>query len=132
VNCLDNKQVPGSCAGCGREIVCRYFLRAVGQSWHVGGCLRCVSCLASLDSQRSCFVRSGLIYCRADYCRSAAPQVPHVSVSCPPPPDEFLFVAGSMGSVSLFLLYRSVQKVGYRLINRIKTCKYRSGFSSTS
>ena len=70
-------QVPGNCGGCGRAIVDRYFLQAAGRSWHVGGCLRCVSCLASLDFNRSCFVRAGLIYCCADYHRSdeKTPQV---------------------------------------------------------
>jgi len=51
----------------------RYLLAAAGRSWHIGGCLRCTSCLNSLDSHRSCFVRAGLIYCQADYHRSPDP-----------------------------------------------------------
>ena len=67
---VHRQQVAGSCRQCGGPIVERYYLRALGEAWHIGGCLRCVSCLASLDSQRSCFVRAGLIYCRTDYQRS--------------------------------------------------------------
>ena len=66
----DNWQVPGDCGGCGRPIYDRYYLEALGKVWHVVDCLRCVSCLQSLDTQHSCFVRAGLVYCRADYHRS--------------------------------------------------------------
>jgi LIM homeobox protein 2/9 len=56
------------CARCRQSIADRYFLSALGTSWHVG-CLSCQHCLRPLDSQMTCFTRDGKIYCRDDYYR---------------------------------------------------------------
>lgn len=56
------------CASCQRVVVDRYYLTAVGVAWHVG-CLTCQHCQRPLDSQLTCFVRDGAVYCRDDYYR---------------------------------------------------------------
>lgn len=71
-----NQMVPDSsadnqtiiCAGCGTRIVDRYFLLVAEQHWHVT-CLRCADCNLQLDSQLTCFIRDGLIFCKQDYHR---------------------------------------------------------------
>jgi len=56
------------CASCQRVVVDRYYLAALGVAWHVG-CLTCQHCQRALDSQLTCFVRDGAVYCRDDYYR---------------------------------------------------------------
>lgn len=56
------------CACCQRVVVDRYYLAALGVAWHVG-CLTCQHCQRPLDSQLTCFVRDGAVYCRDDYYR---------------------------------------------------------------
>jgi len=56
------------CASCQRVVVDRYYLAALGVAWHVG-CLTCQHCQRPLDSQLTCFVRDGAVYCRDDYYR---------------------------------------------------------------
>ena len=56
------------CASCQRVVVDRYYLAALGVAWHVG-CLTCRHCQRPLDSQLTCFVRDGAVYCRDDYYR---------------------------------------------------------------
>ena len=51
-----------------RVVVDRYYLAALGVAWHVG-CLTCQHCQRPLDSQLTCFVRDGAVYCRDDYYR---------------------------------------------------------------
>ncbi|XP_045184110.2 LIM/homeobox protein Lhx9-like [Mercenaria mercenaria] len=71
-----NQMVPDSsaenqtiiCAGCGTRIVDRYFLLVAEQHWHVQ-CLRCADCNIQLDTQLTCFIRNGLIFCKQDYHR---------------------------------------------------------------
>lgn len=59
----------GICAACGELITDRFLIQVSGRSWH-SSCLRCSVCRAALDSQPSCFVRAGVVYCRADYART--------------------------------------------------------------
>jgi len=56
------------CASCQRVVADRYYLAALGVAWHVG-CLTCQHCHRPLDSQLTCFVRDGTVYCRDDYYR---------------------------------------------------------------
>jgi len=56
------------CASCQRVVADRYYLAALGVAWHVG-CLTCQHCRRPLDSQLTCFVRDGAVYCRQDYYR---------------------------------------------------------------
>ncbi|CRL01584.1 CLUMA_CG014256, isoform A [Clunio marinus] len=57
------------CAGCGGKIMERYFLHALDRYWH-NSCLKCSCCGAMLaDIGTSCFTRSGMILCKADYSR---------------------------------------------------------------
>jgi LIM domain transcription factor LMO4 len=78
------------CAGCGGELIAfrvhpgpvlslpslpagkimeRYFLHALDRYWH-NSCLKCSCCGAMLaDIGTSCFTRSGMILCKADYSR---------------------------------------------------------------
>jgi len=56
------------CVSCQRVVVDRYYLSALGVAWHVG-CLTCQHCQRPLDSQLTCFVRDGAVYCRDDYYR---------------------------------------------------------------
>lgn len=79
------------CSGCGGELVInpipraelissfflcsagkimeRYFLHALDRYWH-NSCLKCSCCGAMLaDIGTSCFTRSGMILCKADYSR---------------------------------------------------------------
>ncbi|KAH3794155.1 LIM/homeobox protein Lhx9-like [Dreissena polymorpha] len=58
----------GVCAGCGARILDRFFLSVAGQHWHVT-CLRCAECNTQLDTQITCFVRDGLVFCKRDYQR---------------------------------------------------------------
>ncbi|CAM4632776.1 unnamed protein product [Lepidochelys kempii] len=58
-----------ACAGCGGKIRGPFLLRvAPDTEWHVG-CLRCSCCRLSLAHSRTCFLRDGSVYCRADYLR---------------------------------------------------------------
>ena len=58
-----------SCAGCGRDIVERFLLRAIDRYWHTA-CLRCSQCQAALaDLGSTCFTRAGMTLCRNDYIR---------------------------------------------------------------
>ena len=59
-------ELPGRCARCGKTIVDRYYLVALGETWHVE-CLKCSTCHVTLDS--TCFVRKDKVYCRKDYNR---------------------------------------------------------------
>jgi len=56
------------CASCQRPVLDRYYLTALGVAWHVA-CLTCQQCGRPLDSQLTCFVRDGAVYCRDDYYR---------------------------------------------------------------
>ena len=56
------------CHSCSTLIHERYYLQAMEKTWHTH-CLRCVDCKISMDSQHSCFVRDGLIFCKEDYFR---------------------------------------------------------------
>lgn len=67
----DVERPPGPgpvCAACQRVVLDRYYLTALGVAWHVG-CLTCQHCQRPLDSQLTCFVRDGAVYCRDDYYR---------------------------------------------------------------
>ncbi|XP_052790753.1 LIM domain transcription factor LMO4-B-like [Mya arenaria] len=57
-----------SCAGCGARIYERFLLHAVDRYWHTG-CLKCSCCQSTLGDFNSCFVKSGMIFCRNDYFR---------------------------------------------------------------
>jgi hypothetical protein len=51
------------------KIMERYFLHALDRYWH-NSCLKCSCCGAMLaDIGTSCFTRSGMILCKADYSR---------------------------------------------------------------
>lgn len=54
------------CTACEDPISDRYLLEVSGHAWH-GSCLRCCVCLATLDEQRTCYVRDDQIYCKEDY-----------------------------------------------------------------
>ncbi|ETN65284.1 hypothetical protein AND_002951 [Anopheles darlingi] len=55
------------CAGCGGKITERFFLHALDRYWH-NSCLKCSCCGAMLaDIGSSCYTRSGMILCKADY-----------------------------------------------------------------
>ncbi|XP_055596558.1 LIM domain transcription factor LMO4 isoform X1 [Uranotaenia lowii] len=64
------------CAGCGDflfrsagKITERFFLHALDRYWH-NSCLKCSCCGAMLaDIGSSCYTRSGMILCKADYSR---------------------------------------------------------------
>ncbi|XP_049547689.1 LIM homeobox transcription factor 1-alpha [Anopheles darlingi] len=57
------------CAGCGGKITERFFLHALDRYWH-NSCLKCSCCGAMLaDIGSSCYTRSGMILCKADYSR---------------------------------------------------------------
>lgn len=58
-----------TCAGCNGRITDRYYLMAVDKKWHAA-CLTCYECMVTLDSDLTCFVKDGNIYCRDDYYRS--------------------------------------------------------------
>lgn len=59
------------CAGCGGKIVERFLLHALDRFWH-NSCLKCTCCGAMLaDIGTSCFTRSNMILCKADYIRYA-------------------------------------------------------------
>ena len=65
----NNNGTPKHCAGCGGKIVERFFLHALDRFWH-NSCLKCSCCGAMLaDLGSSCFTRSGMIMCKADYSR---------------------------------------------------------------
>lgn len=58
------------CAGCGGQIVERWLLLAMDRYWH-NGCLKCTYCNATLSELgQSCYTKSGMILCKADYRRS--------------------------------------------------------------
>ncbi|XP_031631424.1 LIM/homeobox protein Awh-like [Contarinia nasturtii] len=54
------------CTACEDPISDRYLLEVSGHAWH-GSCLRCCVCLATLDEQRTCYIRDDQIYCKEDY-----------------------------------------------------------------
>ena len=54
------------CNGCHRYIQERYYLLVMDRAWHME-CLRCNACKSCLDTQMSCFIKDGLIYCKDDY-----------------------------------------------------------------
>lgn len=56
------------CDGCGGRITDRYYLVTVDRHWH-SACLKCCECKLVLDSQVSCFVKDGNIYCKEDFYR---------------------------------------------------------------
>ena len=58
----------GICAACGELITDRFLIQVSGRTWH-STCLRCSVCCTVLDTQPSCFVRAGVVYCRNDYTR---------------------------------------------------------------
>ncbi|XP_061427742.1 LIM/homeobox protein Lhx9-like [Lethenteron reissneri] len=62
-----------ACAGCGRLIAERFYLLAVGRTWHLR-CLKCRDCEIALDTELSCYARDGGIYCRQDYYRRFSSQ----------------------------------------------------------
>lgn len=54
------------------KIVERFFLHALDRYWH-NSCLKCSCCGAMLaDIGTSCFTKSGMILCKADYSRWVA------------------------------------------------------------
>lgn len=54
---------------CVGKILERFFLHALDRYWH-NSCLKCSCCGATLgDIGTSCFTRSGMILCKADYSR---------------------------------------------------------------
>uniref|UniRef100_A0A1I8JP68 LIM zinc-binding domain-containing protein n=1 Tax=Macrostomum lignano TaxID=282301 RepID=A0A1I8JP68_9PLAT len=58
------------CAGCGDVITDPYILRVQPDlEWHAR-CLKCAECSAELNEARTCYVRDGKTYCKADYCSS--------------------------------------------------------------
>uniref|UniRef100_A0A668TEP7 LIM/homeobox protein Lhx9 n=1 Tax=Oreochromis aureus TaxID=47969 RepID=A0A668TEP7_OREAU len=59
-----------TCAGCGEQVLDRFFLLAAGRVWH-NPCLRCSQCQCELQTHPSLYWRDGNIYCQQDYCRSA-------------------------------------------------------------
>jgi len=59
----------GVCAACGELITDRFLIQVSGRTWH-STCLRCSVCCTVLDTQPSCFVRAGVVYCRNDYTRA--------------------------------------------------------------
>jgi hypothetical protein len=54
------------CNGCHSYIQERYYLLVMDRAWHIE-CLRCNSCKSCLDTQMSCFIKDGQIYCKDDY-----------------------------------------------------------------
>ncbi|XP_067940698.1 LIM/homeobox protein Lhx9-like [Watersipora subatra] len=58
----------GPCAECGESIVDRFYLYALERRWH-NSCLSCSVCSRHLESEGSCYVKDGLIYCKEDYFR---------------------------------------------------------------
>ncbi|CAO1309348.1 unnamed protein product [Diamesa serratosioi] len=66
---MNNNGTMKHCAGCGGKIMERFFLHALDRYWH-NSCLKCSCCGAMLaDIGSSCFTRSGMILCKADYSR---------------------------------------------------------------
>jgi len=86
---MNNNGTVKHCAGCGGELLMhinlhlpfayffkstgkimeRFFLHALDRYWH-NSCLKCSCCGAMLaDIGTSCFTRSGMILCKADYSR---------------------------------------------------------------
>ncbi|XP_058823277.1 LIM domain transcription factor LMO4 [Topomyia yanbarensis] len=66
---MNNGKGPVHCAGCGVKITERFFLNALDRFWH-NSCLKCSCCGAMLaDIGSSCYTRSGMILCKADYLR---------------------------------------------------------------
>ncbi|XP_039859966.1 LIM/homeobox protein Lhx9-like [Simochromis diagramma] len=61
-------QEPVTCAGCGEQLLDRFFLLAAGRVWH-NPCLRCSQCQCELQTHPSLYWRDGNIYCQQDYCR---------------------------------------------------------------
>ncbi|XP_041915702.1 ISL LIM homeobox 1b [Alosa sapidissima] len=58
-----------SCAGCGHQILDRFFLRVFpDMEWHTA-CLKCAECKKSLDGAGTCFVKDGRTLCKEDYYR---------------------------------------------------------------
>lgn len=54
------------------KITERFFLHALDRYWH-NSCLKCSCCGAMLaDIGSSCYTRSGMILCKADYSRLVA------------------------------------------------------------
>ncbi|XP_072338077.1 insulin gene enhancer protein ISL-1-like [Scyliorhinus torazame] len=63
------------CFGCSEQITDRYILRVYPDlEWHAT-CLKCVKCNQYLNESRTCFLREGKTYCKADYFK-------HFSVRC--------------------------------------------------
>ncbi|KYM92562.1 LIM domain transcription factor LMO4-B [Atta colombica] len=57
------------CAACGVQIVERWLLLAMDRYWHIG-CLKCTYCNVVLgEIGQSCYTKSGMILCKADYRR---------------------------------------------------------------
>nr|XP_032829052.1 LOW QUALITY PROTEIN: LIM/homeobox protein Lhx9-like [Petromyzon marinus] len=69
----DGDAASAACAGCGRLIAERFYLLAVGRTWHLR-CLKCRDCEIALDTELSCYARDGGIYCRQDYYRRFSSQ----------------------------------------------------------
>lgn len=61
------------CGGCGNLIEERFYLQTVGRNWHCY-CLRCAHCSVQLESESSCFLRNGQIYCKDDYYKLFCPK----------------------------------------------------------
>ena len=59
---------PKVCAGCGVRIVEKTLLHSMERYWHEA-CLRCSCCGVNLADSASCFMKSGMILCKADYAR---------------------------------------------------------------
>uniref|UniRef100_A0A3Q4N5L2 LIM zinc-binding domain-containing protein n=1 Tax=Neolamprologus brichardi TaxID=32507 RepID=A0A3Q4N5L2_NEOBR len=55
-------QEPVTCAGCGEQVLDRFFLLAAGRVWH-NPCLRCSQCQCELQTHPSLYWRDGNIYC---------------------------------------------------------------------
>lgn len=62
-----------TCTGCGTRITDRYFLLVAEQHWHVT-CLTCADCNIQLESQLTCFIRDGFMFCKQDYHRRYSQQ----------------------------------------------------------
>ena len=58
----------GECCGCGEAIAERFYLLVGERCWHLN-CLRCQECKLALNSELSCYVKEGAVYCKKDYFR---------------------------------------------------------------
>lgn len=57
-----------TCIECSELIKDKYVLRVKEEFWHPT-CLKCAVCQQELGAEKSCYMKSGKVFCKDDYTR---------------------------------------------------------------